>query len=139
MRREPVLFGGEVSGHYYFADNYNADSGFIPALLILELLSQQGGHHGRAARAAAPPLLHLAARSTRTVEDVAAALRRVEARFADGDGRPAGRRLGRLPDWHFNVRPSNTEPLVRLNLGADSAGELMEEKRDLVLGVIRAG
>ncbi len=56
MRREPVLFGGEVSGHYYFQpEDYNADSGFIPALLILELLSKKGATHGRAARAAARP------------------------------------------------------------------------------------
>ena len=73
-----------------------------------------------------------------TVDDVAATLDRVEARFADG-------KVGHLdgisvdyPSWHFNVRPSNTEPLVRLNLGADSEAE-MEEKRDLVLGVIRGG
>jgi phosphomannomutase len=135
MRREGVLFGGEVSGHYYFQANHNADSGFIPALLILELLSQK--------RATMAELLEplrstyfISGEINSRVDDVAAALARIEARFSDGD-------IGRLdgisvdyPDWHFNVRPSNTEPLVRLNLGATSDA-LMGEKRDLVLSVIR--
>jgi phosphomannomutase len=137
MRREGGLFGGEVSGHYYFADNYNADSGFIPALLILELLSQK--------RATMAELLEplrtryfISGEINSVVDDVPAALSRVEEHFAGGE-------LGRLDGisvdyehWHFNVRPSNTEPLLRLNLGADSQG-LMEEKRDLVLSVIREG
>ncbi|MGE5228468.1 MAG: phosphomannomutase/phosphoglucomutase, partial [Deltaproteobacteria bacterium] len=137
MRKEGGLFGGEVSGHYYFADNYNADSGFIPALLILELLSQK--------EATLAELLEplrakyfISGEINSTVEDVPAALRRIRERFSDGE-------LGDLdgisvdyPQWHFNVRPSNTEPLLRLNLGADSRA-LMEEKRDLVLSVIREG
>lgn len=137
MRREGGLFGGEVSGHYYFADNYNADSGFIPALLILELLSQK--------KATLAELLEplrttyfISGEINSTVSDVPAALARIEERFSDGQ-------LGHLDGisvdyehWHFNVRPSNTEPLLRLNLGADSRG-LMEQKRELVLSVIREG
>ena len=137
MRREGGLFGGEVSGHYYFADNYNADSGFIPALLILDLLSRK--------QATMAELLEplrtryfISGEINSVVEDAPAALARIEERFADGE-------LGHLdgisvdyPDWHFNVRSSNTEPLLRLNLGADSQ-ELMEEKRDLVLSVILEG
>jgi phosphomannomutase len=137
MRREGGLFGGEVSGHYYFADNYNADSGFIPALLILELLSQK--------RATMAEILEplrakyfISGEINSVVDDVPAALARIEERFSDGE-------LGHLDGisvdygrWHFNVRPSNTEPLLRLNLGADSQA-LMEEKRDLVLSVIREG
>ncbi|HMK93485.1 MAG TPA: phosphomannomutase/phosphoglucomutase, partial [Thermoleophilia bacterium] len=137
MRREGVLFGGEVSGHYYFQVNHNADSGFIPALLILELLSSK--------KATMAELLEplrsryfISGEINSRVDDVPAALARIEERFADGE-------MGRLdgisvdyPDWHFNVRPSNTEPLVRLNLGATSEG-LMQEKRDLVLSIIRAG
>ena len=137
MRREGGLFGGEVSGHYYFADNYNADSGFIPALLILELLSQR--------RATMAELLEplrtkyfISGEINSVVDDVPAALARIEERFADGE---IGHLDGISVDyerWHFNVRPSNTEPLLRLNLGADSQG-LMEEKRDLVLSVILEG
>jgi phosphomannomutase len=137
MRREGGLFGGEVSGHYYFADNYNADSGFIPALLILDLLSRK--------QATMAELLEplrtryfISGEINSVVDDAPAALARIEQRFSDGE-------LGHLdgisvdyPDWHFNVRSSNTEPLLRLNLGADSQ-ELMEEKRDLVLSVILEG
>jgi phosphomannomutase len=135
MRREPVLFGGEVSGHYYFRDNHNADSGFVPALLILELLSRR--------RATMAELLEplreryfISGEINSTVDDVAAVLARLEAGFADGEIAKLDGVSVEYERWHFNVRPSNTEPLVRLNLGADSR-ELMEEKRDLVLGVIR--
>jgi phosphomannomutase len=135
MRREEILFGGEVSGHYYFQANYNADSGFIPALLILELLSQK--------KATLAELLEplraryfISGEINSRVDDVEAALVRIETRFADGEvGKLDGISVD-YPGWHFNVRPSNTEPLLRLNLGADSR-ELMEEKRDLVLAVIR--
>ncbi|HMK92256.1 MAG TPA: phosphomannomutase/phosphoglucomutase, partial [Thermoleophilia bacterium] len=137
MRREGGLFGGEVSGHYYFQVNHNADSGFIPALLILELLSSK--------QATMAELLEplrsryfISGEINSRVDDVPAALVRIEERFADGE-------MGHLdgisvdyPDWHFNVRPSNTEPLLRLNLGATSEA-LMQEKRDLVLSIIRAG
>ena len=137
MRREEVLFGGEVSGHYYFKANHNADSGFIPALLILELLSRK--------RATMAELLEplraryfISGEINSRVDDVPAALARLEQRFADGD-------IGHLdgvsvdyPDWHFNVRASNTEPLLRLNLGAASESQ-MQEKRDLVLSVILQG
>jgi phosphomannomutase len=136
MRREPVLFGGEVSGHYYFRDNHNADSGFIPALLILELLSQK--------KATLAELLEplrsryfISGEINSTVDDVAAALARIEERFADGEVTKLDGVSVDYERWHFNVRPSNTEPLLRLNVGADSR-ELMEEKRDLVLSVIGA-
>jgi phosphomannomutase len=134
MRREPVLFGGEVSGHYYFSDNYNADSGFIPALLILELLSQKGATMAELLE----PLrtrYFISGEINSTVDDVDAALARLEARFADAEITKLDGVSVDYERWHFNVRPSNTEPLVRLNLGADTQ-ELMEEKRDLVLGVI---
>jgi phosphomannomutase len=135
MRREGGLFGGEVSGHYYFAGNYNADSGFIPALLILDLLSRKGATMAELLE----PLrskYFISGEINSTVPDVAAALARIEQRFADGEITKVDGVSVDYEDWHFNVRPSNTEPLLRLNLGADSQ-ELMEEKRDLVLGIIR--
>ncbi len=136
MRREPVLFGGEVSGHYYFRDNFNADSGFIPALLILELLAQK--------RATMAELLEplrsryfISGEINSTVDDVGAALARIEERFRDGEVTKLDGVSVDYEHWHFNVRPSNTEPLVRLNVGADESG-LLEEKCDLVLSAIRA-
>jgi phosphomannomutase len=137
MRREGALFGGEVSGHYYFRDNYNADSGFIPALLILELLSQKGATMAELLE----PLrskYFISGEINSTVEDAAAVMARIESRFADGEVTKLDGVSVDYPDWHFNVRSSNTEPLVRLNLGADSR-ELMQEKRDLLLGIIREG
>ncbi len=135
MRREPVLFGGEVSGHYYFRDNHNADSGFIPALLVLDLLARK--------KATLAELLEpmrsryfISGEINSTVDDVPAALERLRSRFADGEVGDLDGISVDYDHWHFNVRPSNTEPLLRLNLGADGEG-LMEEKRDLVLGVIR--
>lgn len=135
MRREKVLFGGEVSGHYYFAANHNADSGFIPALLILELLSRKGATLAELLE----PLrtrYFISGEINSTVDDVAAALARIESRFGDGEVTRLDGVSVDYERWHFNVRPSNTEPLLRLNLGADSRA-LMEEKRDLVLSVIR--
>jgi len=135
MRREPVLFGGEVSGHYYFRDNYNADSGFIPALLILDLLSRTG----KTLAELLEPLRRryfISGEINSQVDDVDAVLARLEERFADGTVTKLDGISVDYEHWHFNVRPSNTEPLVRLNLGADSR-EIMEEKRDLVLSIIR--
>jgi phosphomannomutase len=137
MRREPVLFGGEVSGHYYFRDNFNADSGFVPALLIPELMSRKDASLAELLE----PLrsrYFISGEINSTVADVVGALARLEARFTDGETTKLDGISVDYPRWHFNVRASNTEPLVRLNLGADS-DELMQEKRDLVLGIIRGG
>jgi len=135
MRREPVLFGGEVSGHYYFAENYNADSGFIPALLMLQLLAEN--------KATMTELLEplrsryfISGEINSTVEDADATIARIRDKFRDGEVTTLDGVSVDYEHWHFNVRASNTEPLVRLNLGADDEA-LMEEKRDLVLSVIR--
>jgi phosphomannomutase len=135
MRREPVLFGGEVSGHYYFTENYNADSGFIPALLMLDLLARQ--------KATMSELLEplrsryfISGEINSTVRDAAEVFRKIKQRFSDATVTELDGISIDYEHWHCNVRASNTEPLVRLNLGADSQG-LMEERRDLVLGIIR--
>jgi len=135
MRKEDAAFAGEVSGHYYFRDFSQADSGVVPFLLMLELISKRG----RLSEILAPLRSgHFITGELNTpVPDVALKLQELKERFADG-------RVSHLDgvsidydDWHFNVRPSNTEPLLRLNLEAASA-ELMEEKRDEVLAVIRS-
>jgi phosphomannomutase len=139
MREENAIFGGEVTGHYYFRDFYYADNGFIPALLILELMSRKG----------------------QTLAELLAPLREkyfisgeINTRLKDGtsaqekmDGLAAMYTEGRtysmdgvsveFHDWHFNVRASNTEPLLRLNLEATTLDK-MEQKRDEVLAFIRS-
>jgi phosphomannomutase len=136
MREVDAVFAGEVSGHYYFRDFYQADSGTIPALLVLELVSKRGQRLSEILRPFRERYF-LTGELNTPVADVALTLQRLKEHFADqgevshldGISITAG-------DWHLNVRPSNTEPLLRLNLEAlDHA--LMEAKRDEALEVIR--
>jgi phosphomannomutase len=139
MREESAVFGGEVSGHYYFRDFWNADSGTIPALLMLELLSVDD-------RTLADLIADFRSRYfisgeiNSEVADAAAKMEEIVERYDEGAAKLA--RLDGVsldfPDWHFNVRPSNTEPLLRLNLESLVSREDMEAKRDEVLGLIRA-
>jgi phosphomannomutase len=137
MREEGALFGGEVSGHYYFRDFFQADSGVIPALLMLELVSRRDKPLSEILRPFRERFF-LTGELNTPVADVAVKLHELKERFADSgkvshlDGISI-----EFPDWHFNVRPSNTEPLLRLNLEARSR-ELMERKRDEVLSVIKS-
>ena len=135
MRRENAVFGGEVSGHYYFRDHYYADNGFIPLLAILTMLSESGGNMSDLI--ASLGSYYVSGEINSTVPDTQAALRRIESRYEDGrldytDGISVD-----YPAWHFNVRPSANDPVLRLNLEAISQ-EMMEQKRDEVLGLIRA-
>jgi len=136
MRAEDAAFGGEVSGHYYFRDFCQADSGVVPFLLMLEVVSKKGGRLSEILRPFRERYFITGELNT-PVPDVESKLRALEERFGlqgtvshlDGVSVDAD-------DWHFNVRPSNTEPLLRLNLEARSQ-ELMERKRDEVLAAIR--
>ena len=139
MREEDAIFGGEVTGHYYFRDFYYADNGIIPALLILELMSKKN----RSLHDLLQPFREryfISGEINTTLasmQEVPKKLAAIEARYADAtlvrlDGVSVD-----FPDWHFNVRPSNTEPLLRLNLEATSP-TLMEQKRDEVLALIRS-
>jgi phosphomannomutase len=136
MREEHAAFGGEVSGHYYFSGFSQADSGVVPFLLMLELLSKRGEKLAEILRSFRERFF-LTGELNTPVEDVDVKLAELEERFGR-EGRVS--HLDGLSieadDWHFNVRPSNTEPLLRLNLEALDA-ELMERKRDEVLAVIR--
>jgi phosphomannomutase len=137
MREEDAAFGGEVSGHYYFHDFSQADSGTIPALLMLELISKRGQRLSEILRPYRDRYF-LSGEINTPVPDIALKLQEVKERFAaegevshlDGISIAAG-------NWHMNVRPSNTESLLRLNLEALDR-ELMERKRDEVLEVIRS-
>ncbi|MGB2716596.1 MAG: phosphomannomutase/phosphoglucomutase [Vicinamibacterales bacterium] len=139
MREEGAIFGGEVTGHYYFRDNFYADNGFIPALLILELMSRKG----RTLHELLAPLREKYFISgeinTRVshMELVAKKLDGLAAKYSDGKVYQLDGVSAEFPDWHFNVRASNTEPMLRLNLEATTP-ELMEKKRDEVLAFIRS-
>jgi len=135
MRDVDAVFAGEVSAHYYFRDFSQADSGTVPFLLMCELVSRRGSLSDVLA-----PLREryfITGELNTPVDDVAATLAKLEQRFgADGKVTHLDGLSIEFADWHFNVRPSNTEPLLRLNLEARSQA-LMEEKRDDVLAAIR--
>jgi phosphomannomutase len=136
MRDEGAIFGGEVSGHYYFHDFYNADSGTVPALLILEKLSVEGKKMSELLE----PLrskYFISGEINSEVEDGEAKMKELEERFSDGEISHLDGTSVDYPDWHFNVRPSNTEPLLRLTLESLVSEEDMKRRRDEVLGVIR--
>jgi phosphomannomutase len=136
MREEGAAFGGEVSGHYYFRDFYCADSGTIPALLVLELLSAKGRRMSELL-ADFRSRYFISGEINSEVEDQEAKMREIEQRYSDGDISHLDGVSVDYPEWHFNVRASNTEPLLRLNLESLISPEHMEEKRDEVLGLIR--
>ena len=138
MRDEGSLFGGEVSGHYYFRDFYCADSGTIPALLVLELLSRTrqvdvASCSRPTARATSSP-----ARSTPRSPTPPGKMGEIAARYADAEQKQLDGISIDYPDWHFNVRPSNTEPLLRLCLESLVSPQDMERRRDEVLALIRS-
>jgi phosphomannomutase len=136
MREEGAVFGGEVSAHYYFREFTQADSGVVPFLLMCELISRRGKLS--ALLASLRSRYFITGEINTPVADVPSKLAELETRFG------ASGRVSHLDglsiefdDWHFNVRPSNTEPLLRLNLEARSEAE-MNARRDEVLAVIRA-
>ncbi|MBV8217761.1 MAG: phosphomannomutase/phosphoglucomutase [Solirubrobacterales bacterium] len=137
MREEDATFGGEVSGHYYFQDFYCADSGTIPALLILELLSIRGR---RMSELLEPyrSRYFISGEINSEVSDPAAKMEEIAARYQDGRQYRLDGISVEYDDWHFNVRPSNTEPLLRLCLESLRSPEDMERRRDEVLAVIRS-
>ncbi len=137
MRQEGSLFGGEVSGHYYFRDFYCADSGTLPALLVLELLCREGV---RMSELLAPyhERYFISGEINSEVSDQRSKMEEIAARYADArQDRLDGISID-YEDWHFNVRPSNTEPLLRLCLESLVSREDMERRRDEVLALIRS-
>lgn len=135
MRADDAVFGGEVSGHYYFRDHFYADNGYIPLLAILEMLSEEGVKLSELVASLGE--YHISGEINSKVADTKVVLERILAKYADAN---IDRRDGitiEYPDWHFNVRPSANDPVVRLNLEAKSEAQ-MQEKRDEVLALIRA-
>ena len=139
MREDNAIFGGEVTGHYYFRDNFYADNGFIPALLILELMSRKG----QTLRELLAPLREkyfISGEINTKVGDMTKAAAKIDelaAKYSAGRVYTLDGISAEFPDWHFNVRGSNTEPMLRLNLEATTQKQ-MEEKRDEVLAFIRS-
>jgi len=139
MRETNAIFGGEVTGHYYFRDNFYADNGFIPAMLMLELMSKKGQslHELLAPFRARYFISGEINTKLPHMHAVPAKLEQIAARYSDGKQYELDGISVEYPEWHFNVRPSNTEPLLRLNLEATSQ-KLLEQKRDEIVALIRS-
>ena len=137
MREEKAAFGGEVSGHYYFREFWCADSGTIPALLMLELLSADGRGLSEL-MGEFRSRYFISGEINSEVADQKSKMEEIAERYSDGEITRLDGVSVDYPDWHFNVRPSNTEPLLRLNLESLVSREDMEQKRDEVLAMIRS-
>ncbi|HZA19985.1 MAG TPA: phosphomannomutase/phosphoglucomutase [Actinomycetota bacterium] len=136
MAKTGAIFGGEHSGHYYFRDNFRADSGMIAALLVLEAMSESDAPLSQMLK---PYQRYVASGEINSeVDDQQGKIEELARAYSDGKQDRTDGLTVEYEDWWFNCRPSNTEPLLRLNLEARTH-ELMEEKRDEVLRVIRGG
>jgi len=139
MRELNAVFGGEVTGHYYFRENFYCDNGFIPALLILELMSKKNQSLKQLLEPLRAKYFISGEINTKvpTMDVVGAKLAAIESHYKDAKISKLDGVSVEYPDWHFNVRPSNTEPLLRLNLEGTTPAQ-MEARRDEVLAIIRA-
>ncbi|HEU5013412.1 MAG TPA: phosphomannomutase/phosphoglucomutase [Roseiflexaceae bacterium] len=137
MADEDALFGGEVTGHYYFHDFNYADSGIIPSLLIMEMLSTRGVKLSELLKKLEAEYF-ISGEINSTVTDAKAKMAELAERYGDGTIERMDGVSVSYPTWHFNVRASNTEPLIRLNLESIASPEEMAQRRDEVLGIIRA-
>jgi len=134
MRDEDIVFGGEHSGHFYFRDNWFADSGMIALLQCLEVFSDKG----RPVSEVIAPIdtRFRSGEINSRVHDAAGKMAALEAHFHDAGIDHLDGLTVQYSDWWMNVRPSNTEPLLRLNVEGDTK-QLMETHRDEALGIIR--
>jgi phosphomannomutase len=132
---EEGVFAGELSGHYYFRDFFGADSGLVPSLILLQMMSERGQTMSQLLS----PLesrYFLSGEINSRVDDPSAKIEALAARYSDGQIERVDGISVSFADWHFNVRASNTEPLLRLNLEGRTR-QRMEHQRDEVLAVIR--
>ncbi len=137
MAKEDAVFAGEVSGHYYFKDFFFADSGIVPSLLVLEMLSTKKAELSELLKPLEDVYFISGEINTRIPGNPKKKMAELAEIFKDGEVEWLDGVSVTYDDWHFNVRPSQTEPLLRLNLEAKSEA-LMEEKRDQVLEIIRS-
>jgi phosphomannomutase len=136
MAETGAAFGGEHSGHYYFRDNYRADSGLIAAVIVLDQMSKAG----RPLSDLLQPFKRYfpSGETNSRVEDAAATIERLAAHYRDGRQDRLDGLTVEFQDWWFNARPSNTEPLLRLNVEARREDLLAQKTREL-LALIREG
>ena len=129
MAETGAVFGGEHSGHYYFRDNYRADSGLIAALVVLEALSRHPA--GLSDLVSSLDRYAASGELNTAVDDVAAVIERVAAAYPDAAQDRLDGLTVDLGHWWFNLRPSNTEPLLRLNLEAPTADEVQRRVAEI--------
>lgn len=136
MRKEGSIYGGEMSAHHYFRDFGHCDSGMIPWLLVCSLMSRKNKKLSElvSERMAAYPV---SGEINSTVEDPDGVIRKIEESFSDGEKSYVDGLSVEFPDYRFNVRKSNTEPLLRLNVEARADASLMEQKTGELLEIIR--
>ena len=134
MAETGALFGGEHSGHYYFRDHYNADSGLVASMVVLDQMSKAGASLSELLA----PLrrYHASGEINTEVEDKEGTIERIATAYADGRSDRLDGLTVEYDDWWFNVRPSNTEPLLRLNVEARTP-ELLGEKTKELLALVR--
>ena len=138
MRAVDATYGGEMSAHHYFKQHWYCDSGMIPFLLISKLVSETGRSLGNLVKEMVQNY-PCSGEVNSTVADVPTVLKRVEERYA------AGGTIDRIDglsieysNWRFNLRGSNTEPVIRLNVETRGDAELMKAKTTELLSIIRA-
>jgi phosphomannomutase len=136
MRAENAVYGGEMSAHHYFRDHWYCDSGMIPMLLVLKLMAKSGKSLGELVGAMIEKF-PCSGEINSTVADVKAVLAAVEAKYADGDIDKTDGLSVEFADWRFNLRGSNTEPVIRLNVESRGDRALMEAKTEEILGLVR--
>ncbi len=136
MATEDAVYAGEVTGHYYFKDFYYADSGIVPALLLMEMLAKRGVKMSDLLQELEAKYF-ISGEINSKVADVKGRLAALAERYSDGKLEQMDGLSVSYDSWHFNMRGSNTEPLVRLNLESVASPAEMEAKRDEVLAIIR--
>jgi phosphomannomutase len=136
MAQEDAVFAGEVTGHYYFKDFFYADSGIVPSLLLMEMLARRGVKMSDLLKELEAKYF-ISGEINSKVPDVKGRLEALAERYADGTIERMDGVSVSYNSWHFNVRGSNTEPLIRLNLESVASPAEMEAKRDEVLAIIR--
>ncbi|OQY46257.1 MAG: phosphomannomutase/phosphoglucomutase [Anaerolineaceae bacterium 4572_78] len=138
MSKEDAVFAGEVSGHYYFENFYYADSGIVPSLMVMEMISKRGKKFSELLSELESKYFISGEINSRINVEPAVKMKEIAQIFSDANKIEWLDGVSILyDDWHCNVRPSNTEPLLRLNLEAKTK-EMMEAKRDHVLDIIRS-
>ncbi|MDI9635000.1 phosphomannomutase CpsG [Kamptonema cortianum] len=136
MRAENAVYGGEMSAHHYFRDHWYCDSGMIPMLLVLQLMSSTGKSLGELVRSMMEKY-PCSGEINVEVEDVPATLAQVEAVFSGGKIDHMDGLSVEFPEWRFNLRGSNTEPVIRLNVESRGDAGLMKAKTDEILALIK--